>query len=328
MHDQLVLVAAGLLFDLAARVDEIALAVEFADVPGRFGADPVDRADINPVGCRRGGLFQLPQVFRQPRHGGRGVDDVFRPVQRQRPPAFGKVAVVADIDPELAIGGLEHRVIRGPRLEEELLPEPGDMRDMGLAVFAKVGAVGVDHGGGVVIDPGHRLFIDRHHDHHGILFRIFLHQPGGRAIRDRLGGGIPLAVLAGAEIGLGKDLLHAQNLHPGLARSINQRQVRGNHLVADRRRRFRGIPFQRHLDQSTPQFRHVVFPFRFRTEARPLVTAARAAPPECRVRSGVFSRHAHKSLVTKQIRGQRRCRLPVFRRGFLVPLAATLFLTI
>src|SRR3546814_20908148 len=45
VDDQFVLVAAGDLFDLAARVDEVALAVELTDIPRRFGADAVDGAD-------------------------------------------------------------------------------------------------------------------------------------------------------------------------------------------------------------------------------------------------------------------------------------------
>jgi len=44
VDDQFVLVARGDLFDLAARVDEVALAVELADVPGGFAADAVDGA--------------------------------------------------------------------------------------------------------------------------------------------------------------------------------------------------------------------------------------------------------------------------------------------
>ena len=53
MDQQLVLVAAGDRLDFAARIDEIALAVEFADVPRRLDADPVDRPDVEAVGDRR-----------------------------------------------------------------------------------------------------------------------------------------------------------------------------------------------------------------------------------------------------------------------------------
>src|SRR5690606_27705561 len=48
--DQLVLVAGTLRDNLSARVGEIALSIELADVPRRLGADAVDRADEVAVG--------------------------------------------------------------------------------------------------------------------------------------------------------------------------------------------------------------------------------------------------------------------------------------
>ena len=71
MDQELVLVPAGDRLDHAARVDEIALAVEFADIPRRFLADPVDRADIDAVRHRRGRLFEFPEIFGQAGDGGR-----------------------------------------------------------------------------------------------------------------------------------------------------------------------------------------------------------------------------------------------------------------
>jgi hypothetical protein len=51
--------------DLAARVAEVALAVEFADAPRLFPAGTIDRADKVTVGDGVGGLFQLPEIFGQ-----------------------------------------------------------------------------------------------------------------------------------------------------------------------------------------------------------------------------------------------------------------------
>jgi len=45
-------------------------------------------------------------------------------MQRERAPAFGEVAVVADIDAEFAVARLEHRIAGIARLEEELLQKP------------------------------------------------------------------------------------------------------------------------------------------------------------------------------------------------------------
>src|SRR5439155_21069218 len=61
--DELVLVPAAFGDDAPARIAEVALAVELADLPRRFDADAVDRADEIAVGDRVRRLFQLPQVF-------------------------------------------------------------------------------------------------------------------------------------------------------------------------------------------------------------------------------------------------------------------------
>lgn len=90
VDEQLVLVAAGNRLDLSARVDEIALAVEFPDVPGGFPAHAIDGAAIDAIGDGGGGLLELPQIFRQTGDGCRRVDDIFRAIQRERPPTFGK----------------------------------------------------------------------------------------------------------------------------------------------------------------------------------------------------------------------------------------------
>src|SRR5512137_1084311 len=57
--EDFILVAAGLRHDLSARIAEIALAVEFADVPGGFLADAIDGADKIAVGDGVRGLLEL-----------------------------------------------------------------------------------------------------------------------------------------------------------------------------------------------------------------------------------------------------------------------------
>src|SRR6516225_6080468 len=68
-------VARGLREDAAAWIAEVALAVEFADIPRGFGAYPVDGADEIAVGHSVGGLLQFPQIFAETGDGGRGVED-------------------------------------------------------------------------------------------------------------------------------------------------------------------------------------------------------------------------------------------------------------
>src|SRR4026208_1633802 len=93
-------------------------------------------------------------------------------VEAEGPGALGEVAVVADVDADLADGRLEDRVAHVPGPEVELLPEALDVRDVGLAVLAQVRAVRVDHGGRVVVDArGLRVLLvhRRHDDHAGLL---------------------------------------------------------------------------------------------------------------------------------------------------------------
>src|SRR5260370_35827695 len=61
--EQFILVAAGLLHDFPARVAEVALAVEFADLPGMLGTDAVDGCDTIGVGDGVCGLLDFPKVF-------------------------------------------------------------------------------------------------------------------------------------------------------------------------------------------------------------------------------------------------------------------------
>ena len=74
VREQLVLVAACLRNNLAARIAEIAFSVEFPDVPGRLFSHAVDCAHEISVGSGVGGLFELPKVFAQPGHRRRRVE--------------------------------------------------------------------------------------------------------------------------------------------------------------------------------------------------------------------------------------------------------------
>src|SRR6185295_11389060 len=59
--DEFLTVPAALRNQTAARIAEVALAVEFANLPGIFNANPVDRTNKVAVRDRVRRLFQLPQ---------------------------------------------------------------------------------------------------------------------------------------------------------------------------------------------------------------------------------------------------------------------------
>ena len=121
---------------------EVARAIKLADVPGRLGADAVDGGDEIAVGGGVRGLLQLPEIFAQAGDGGRGVEDDLGAVQAEAARAFGKMAVVADVDADLGEAEVEDGVAEVAGAEIKLLPEAGrHVGDVRLAVFAEVGAV-------------------------------------------------------------------------------------------------------------------------------------------------------------------------------------------
>ena len=73
---------------------------------------------------------------------------------------------------------------------------------------------------------------------------------------DTLGRGVPLAVLARAEIGLRKDFLETQDLHTLAGSFLDVRDVRVDHPVAQFERLHRAVALESHLDQATLDFGH------------------------------------------------------------------------
>ena len=131
---------------------------------------------------------------------------------------------------------------------------------MHLAELAEILAVGVDDGGGVVIDARHLLLVDRHHQHHAVFLRQLLHLLGRRAVGDALGAAIPFLVLARAEIGLREDLLEAQDLHALLGGLLDQRQMGLEHQLPDLAGRHRGVALEVHLDKAGRDLGHACLP--------------------------------------------------------------------
>ena len=128
--------------ELAARVAEVALAVELADPPRLFPAGPVDRADEVLVRHGVGRLLELPQILAQAGDRRRRVEHDLRAVQAQAAGAIREVAVVANVNADLADLRVEHRVAQVAGPEIKLLPEARvAVRDVNLAELAEVLAV-------------------------------------------------------------------------------------------------------------------------------------------------------------------------------------------
>ena len=135
------------------------------------------------------------------------------------------MAVITNVDAHFRIARVEHGISEVAGTEVVLLPEARrGMRNVVLAIFAEVGAVGVDDGGGVVVDARTFLFIKRDDDDHAVFLRVLLHQLRRRTVGDALDGVIPSRILFSAKIGTGEDFLHAEDLHAFLSGLIDEFQ--------------------------------------------------------------------------------------------------------
>ena len=95
---------------------------------------------------------------------------------------------------------------------------------MHLAVFAQHGAIGVDHGRGVVIEAGAAFFEERHDDHHAEFLRQ-RSQNIRRGPWNSLGEVKQFRVLRDAEVGRVEKLLQAHDLRAASRRVTDQRHM-------------------------------------------------------------------------------------------------------
>src|SRR5256885_5452267 len=144
------------------------------------------------------------------------------------------MTVVADVDSDARVLGLEHRVSEIAGCKVKLLPESGmTVRNVMLAVFSEIAAVGIDDGGGVEINSRHLLFVNGDYDHHAMLLRDLLHEARGRSVRNALSQFVPARVLLRAKIRSVEELLQAENLRLFFRRLVDQLQVLVDHRLAD-----------------------------------------------------------------------------------------------
>src|SRR5690606_8923819 len=142
----------------------------------------------------------------------------------------------------LADGGVEDGPAEVAGTEVELLPEPLDLGDVVLAVLAEDGAVGVDHGRGVVVVPRLLDLEHRYDEHHAGLPGKLPHPAGGRAVGDGLGPAVVVGVLDLAEVGGVEHLLEPDDLRAPPGRLAGVRLVFRQHGL--------GVTGTGRLDQS------------------------------------------------------------------------------
>src|SRR5205085_5793293 len=106
--------------DLSTRRTEIALAVEFTDIPRLLAAHAIDGADKISIRHSMGGLFEFPKILAQSSDSRRRIEHDFRSVEAQSTRAFGKVAIVADVNADIGELRFEDRISEITGLEIKL----------------------------------------------------------------------------------------------------------------------------------------------------------------------------------------------------------------
>ena len=195
--------------------------------------------------------------------GCRRVEHDLGTVHTECTPTFGEVAVVADVDADLADRGLEHGVAAVAGFEIKLLPEALHLGNVLLAVLAEVRAVGIDHCGSVVVHARLNDFVHRQHENHAEFLRHTLEPLRRRAIGDVFGVGVVLGILHLAEVRPVEELLEAHDLGSLLLRLVGRSLVLVDHGL------FRAGPIG--LQQCRSHIvRHLANPFRLNASSRGL----------------------------------------------------------
>jgi hypothetical protein len=230
--NQFIIVFTSLDNSLSSGVNKVGGAVEFTQIPRLFSTNSVNTAHEVAISDGMSGLFDLPQILTQSGDGGRGIVDNFGTVQAQASGTIREVTIVADVDTDLGVSGLENGVAEVSWLEEELFPETSGVGNVVLSVLAEVFTISVNDGGSVIENTSHVLFVDGSDDNHLVFLGIFRQKVGGGA-GDGFSRGIPGLVLAGAEVRSVEDLLEAENLDSLLAGFVDQRKMLLEHGVLD-----------------------------------------------------------------------------------------------
>ena len=89
------------------------------------------------------GLLQFPKVLTEASDRRRGVGGHLCSIETEQSSAFGKMAIITNVDPYFAVLCLKHRVARLPGLKI-LLPEATGLRNMVL-VHPYGGPIGVEN---------------------------------------------------------------------------------------------------------------------------------------------------------------------------------------
>src|SRR5881409_2756408 len=136
------------------------------------------------------------------------------------------MSVITYVHADPGVGRIEGGIAKIAGTKIKLLPESRvDVRDVILAIFAKILPISIDDRSGVVIDAGDLFFINWNDDHHVVLPASLLHQFCSWTFRNFFNGVVPTRLLLSTKIRRGEDFLHTKNLHTLLRRVFDHREM-------------------------------------------------------------------------------------------------------
>src|SRR5579862_9376233 len=165
--------------------------------------------------------------------------------------AFREVTVIANINADSRVLCFKHWIAEIAGCEIKLLPKSGmTMRNVVLAIFAKIPAVGVDYRSCIEIHARHLFFVDGNHNHHAMFRGDFLHQLSRRPVGHALREFVPTCVLLRTKIRPEEKFLQAKDLCLFLSRLLDQLEMLVDHRLPDLRKWTFGANRVTGLDQG------------------------------------------------------------------------------
>jgi len=189
---------AGLGDDFAARVTDETLSPELDAVAAGWClvADSVGHGDVAAVGDGMRALNGLPGAvlafaegffFRRMPADGSGKKEDFRTAQCGEAGGLGIPLVPADANADFCVSGLPGTEAKIAGSEEKFLVEERVIRDVHLAVFAEVAAIGINDGGSIVVETGGTFLKEAGNNDDAVFFCSSAHRLGawaGNAFRE------------------------------------------------------------------------------------------------------------------------------------------------
>ena len=194
-----------------------------------FVADTINDRDVNAVGDGVGPLDCAPRIelsgaelgflVRMPADAG-GIKDNLCALQSGEARTFRIPLIPANLNADAAIGGIEIREAEIAWGEIKLFVVERIVGNVHLAIFAEVGAIGIENGAGVVVNAGGAAF-ENGNDERDFLFFSDLREALGGGAGNGFGEIEEFGIFGAAKIFAGEKLVETDDLSATRGRFVD-----------------------------------------------------------------------------------------------------------